>query len=320
MRHTKSFGSSRCREGKLGESPTLRRHSPALSALISRLTVASKPVPDPKTAEKAARRLNLASATLASSVLMDSAVEHYRGGFKNPAMYAPILTSTAALAVSLHGTADRRRSAHLVRDIVFITTGAIGIIGTLFHIRNIYKRTGRISWQNLFYGAPVGAPFAIGLSGMCGYLSERVRATPIGHPPTMGGISAGRVVGILTSGGLLGTTAEAWLLHFRGNYHNPAMYLPVTMPPIAAAFLLKAALGPASIRAIKTRWWLRAIASMGFAGTIFHAIGIQRDMDGWRNWQQNILNGPPLPAPPAFTGLALAGLAALGLLEDQPDD
>ena len=41
-------------------------------------------------------------------------------------------------------------------------------------------------------------------------------------------------------------------------------------------------------------------------------------MGGWRNWQQNLLNGPPLPAPPSFTGLALAGLAALGLMEDHP--
>jgi hypothetical protein len=35
-------------------------------------------------------------------------------------------------------------------------------------------------------------------------------------------------------------------------------------------------------------------------------------MGGWRNWSQNLLNGPPLPAPPAFTALAIAGLAALG--------
>ena len=34
-------------------------------------------------------------------------------------------------------------------------------------------------------------------------------------------------------------------------------------------------------------------------------------MGGWRNWSQNMLNGPPLPAPPAFTALAIAGLAAL---------
>ena len=38
-------------------------------------------------------------------------------------------------------------------------------------------------------------------------------------------------------------------------------------------------------------------------------------MGGWRNWTQNVQNGPPLPAPPSFTGLALAGLAALDRLE-----
>ena len=38
-----------------------------------------------------------------------------------------------------------------------------------------------------------------------------------------------------------------------------------------------------------------------------------------RNWKRNAVDGPPLPAPPSFTGLALAGLAALGLLEDDPD-
>jgi hypothetical protein len=37
-------------------------------------------------------------------------------------------------------------------------------------------------------------------------------------------------------------------------------------------------------------------------------------MGGWRNWSQNIQAGPPLPAPPSFTGLALVGLAALNLL------
>ena len=42
-------------------------------------------------------------------------------------------------------------------------------------------------------------------------------------------------------------------------------------------------------------------------------------MGGWRNWSQNVLNGPPMPAPPSFTGLALAGLAALGLLENPRD-
>ena len=55
------------------------------------------------------------------------------------------------------------------------------------------------------------------------------------------------------------------------------------------------------------------------AGVAFHAYGVSRSMGGWRNWRQNAFNGPPLPAPPSFSGLALAGLAALGLLEDHPD-
>jgi hypothetical protein len=46
----------------------------------------------------------------------------------------------------------------------------------------------------------------------------------------------------------------------------------------------------------------------------FHANGIARQMGGWRNWRQNVLSGPPLPAPPSFLALALAGRAALALV------
>jgi hypothetical protein len=97
------------------------------------------------------------------------------------------------------------------------------------------------------------------------------------------------------------------------------MFVPVTIPPIAAALLAGAAYGPARAERPLTRWWLRLTALLGFVGTGFHAYGVSRNMGGWRNWRQNVLNGPPLPAPPSFTGLALAGLAALGLLEDHPD-
>jgi hypothetical protein len=43
-------------------------------------------------------------------------------------------------------------------------------------------------------------------------------------------------------------------------------------------------------------------------------------MGGWRNWRQNLIDGPPLPAPPSFSGLALAGLAALALMRGRDDD
>jgi hypothetical protein len=112
---------------------------------------------------------------------------------------------------------------------------------------------------------------------------------------------------------------EAGLLHFRGAYHDPFMYLPVTVPPIAATLIGTAAFGRSRARPM-TRLWLRLTALLGLAGAGFHAFGVARGMGGWRNWSQNVLNGPPIPAPPSFTGLALAGLAALRLMEDHPDD
>ena len=127
------------------------------------------------------------------------------------------------------------------------------------------------------------------------------------------------MTGVTAGAGIVGTVGEAALLHFRGQFHDPFMYLPVTVPPVAAALCTAAALGEAGVPRPLTRWLLRATASLGIAGSVFHAIGVGRDMGGWRNWRQNLLNGPPLPAPPAFTGLAMAGLAALALLEDDED-
>jgi hypothetical protein len=267
----------------------------------------------------AARRLNRAAGLLASSVLADSAVEHYRGSFQNPAMFAPLVTSALALGVSAHGVSDRRPGAHAVRDTVYALAGMTGLVGTGFHIYNVGKRPGGFSWLNLFYSAPLGAPFALVLSGLLGFTAERVRDNRANVTPTMLGLPAGRAMAAVSSMGMLGTTGEAALLHFRGAFHDPAMFLPVTVPPMAAVLLADTALGRRNTDRRFTRWWMRLTAALGFAGVGFHIFGVARNMGGWRNWSQNVLNGPPIPAPPSFTGLALAGLAALGLLQDHPD-
>lgn len=268
---------------------------------------------------RAARRLNGAAGLLSASVLLDSAVEHYRGGFENRAMYTPLVVSSLALAISAHGTADKRPGVHRVRDGVYILSALTGVVGTGFHIYNVMKRPGRLSWQNLFYGAPLGAPMAILLAGLHGSAAERVRDNPPHTTPRIFGLPAGRSLAALTSAGLLGTAGEAGLLHLRGAYHNPFMFAPVTVPPVASALLAGTALGAAGQDRRLTRWWLRLTALLGFVGTGFHVWGVQRNMGGWSNWSQNLQDGPPIPAPPSFTGLAMAGLAALGLLEDHPD-
>lgn len=272
----------------------------------------------PEPTVRAARRLNRASGMLAFSVLADSAVEHYRGSFENKAMFTPLVVSALALAVSAHGTGDKRAAAHRLRDAVYAATAVTGVAGTGFHVYNVLKRPGRLAWQNLFYGAPVGAPMAILLSGLLGIYSERLRGQRE-VPPRVFGLPAGRALAALTGAGLLGTAGEAGLLHFRGAYHNPFMFAPVTIPPVAAGLLGAAAAGMPIRDGWLTRWWLRLTTAMGFVGVGFHAYGVSRNMGGWRNWRQTVLNGPPLPAPPSFTGLAMAGLAALGLMEEHQD-
>ncbi|MEO8836730.1 MAG: hypothetical protein ABI364_08325 [Caldimonas sp.] len=263
-----------------------------------------------------ARRLNRSAGTIAGSVLLDSAMEHYRGDFHNDAMWVPLVTSSLSIAASLHGYADHRHGAHPVRDLIYAAAGLAGIVGTGFHIYNVTKKVGGFSWQNVFYRAPLGAPAAMSLSGLMGFLAERVRDNRPGPTPTIAGVHAGRVVAALAGASLLGTTAEAGLLHFRGAFHNPAMVLPVTMPPIAAGLLVRASVARHGIDRPISRRWLGATAVMGVAGVALHAYGVSRAMGGWRNWRQNAFAGPPLPAPPSFTGLALAGLAALALLAE----
>jgi hypothetical protein len=182
-----------------------------------------------------------------------------------------------------------------------------GIVGTAFHVYNIQKRVGRFSWQNFFYAAPLGAPAALSLAGAIGLAAERLRV------PRASG--AGRVLAAVSSLGLLGTVAEVGLLHLRGAFHNPAMFLPVSVPPVAALALASSTVSHSARRRPFARLSLGLTAFLGWIGSALHVFGVSRGMGGWRNWRQNLLNGPPIPAPPSFSALAAIGLVALDLIE-----
>lgn len=258
---------------------------------------------------RVAQRLDWGAALLALAALSDSGVEHYRGSFHNKAMYAPLAASALTLAASARdAVAPSNTAAH--SDPIDYLALVTGIVGTGFHLFNIGKRPGGFSWLNLFYAAPIGAPASLSLAGMLRWMAGLVHGhrRPVGHMPVE------RTLASLTALGLVGTAAEAALLHFRGAYQNPAMFIPVTLPPLAAALLACASRRPGRRHPV-TRGVLRALVAVGFIGAGFHAYGIGRAMGGWQNWSQNLLNGPPLPAPPSFAALALAGLSALDLIE-----
>ncbi len=286
------------RREAVATGPSARAAVPARAAL-------SRPV----------RQLHGASALLAVSVLVDSAIEHYRGSFENPAMVAPLISSAMNIIASSHGMAAGMAEDDKRRQIAYGGSIAVGMMGAGFHVYNILKRVGGFRWENLFYGAPIGAPAALALSGLAGLAADRIAATRKAGEPKLLGLPAGRVAAAAASVGLMGTVGEAGLMHFRGAFHNPAMFLPVSLPPVAAVILADAAIRPSARPRRMARLWLGATSVLGFAGVGFHCYGVSRAMGGWKNWRQNVIDGPPIPAPPSFSGLALAGLAALALIE-----
>ncbi|TFL18471.1 hypothetical protein DR046_09740 [Jannaschia formosa] len=273
----------------------------ALGALLPRLARRARPAPAP------AARLRRGAAVLSASVLADSATEHYRGSYHHRAMFAAPAMAGATLASLGPGTGGPGVRRATQRSAI-----ATGLAGNLFHLRNAMRRPGAPSWETLFYAAPLGAPGALAMAGIGGLVASGLEQAPPGGETAR---RLGRRLALGTSAGLAATSAEAALLHFRGAFHAPAMWLPVTLPPVAALALAGAAWRPGERGIGRARGLLRATAAMGLLGMAFHARGVARNMGGWRNWSQNLQVAPPMPAPPAFAGVALGGLAALDLME-----
>ena len=163
------------------------------------------PPPETTSAQnQAAQKINCASSLLAGAVLADSAVEHYRGSFHNKAMYLPLAVSAQTLAAGLHGIGAQGGGADVRRKASHQLAVINGAAGLGFHLYNIAKRPGGISWLNLFYAAPFGAPAALSLSGLFGLLAERIRE----NGPEIYGVTTSRATAWLTAAGLVGTAGR----------------------------------------------------------------------------------------------------------------
>lgn len=263
------------------------------------LAVAARPEPSTRPAAELTRA---GASVLAFAVLADSLIEHWRGSWKNPAMLTAPTVSTLALAASVRPKARWSKGA-------FAAAAVAGVVGTGFHLFNILKRPGRLSFHNLFYGAPIAAAGALSVAGVLGLAAERLER-PVERR------AAGRSLGLASAFGILATVGEVALLHYRGAFHNRAMFVPVVVPSTAAAVLAGASIRPTRKRVRHARAWMGLTALVGVAGMGFHLFGVNRAMGGLGNWRQTVVDGPPLPAPLGFVALGLAGLAALRLIDD----
>lgn len=277
------------------------------AAVVGRQAMAARSAPP----RAPARKVQQGAALLGASVLVDSGMEHFRGGFHRPAMYAAPMTGALSIASSI--AEPRSPAIARAKTAGHATSAAVGLAGLGFHASNVLLGDLRPSWDRLFYGAPLGAPGALLAAGALNLAADRLDRPQPDLPAPPG---AGRLLGALAGLSLLAETAEVGLLHFRGAYQNRAMYLPVTIPPAAGALLIAQSARPRR-HAPVTRALLRLTAVLGVVGTGFHVYGVHRNMGGWTNWRQNFFVGPPVPAPISFTGLALAGLGALDLIESR---
>ncbi|HXS49721.1 MAG TPA: hypothetical protein VN713_06310 [Sphingomicrobium sp.] len=293
-------------------------HRPLLGVAAATVTAAAgigwllqrawKPKGDKQ--QRAAQALGAGAAILCVSVALDSALEHYRGRFKDPAMFVGPSMALLGLGAAAYIAFRPERANDKLPKVALVTVGATGLIGLGFHAYNILKRPGELDALNLFYGAPFGAPAALTLAGLYGVIAGEMLSGRDYVRTRLPKHTAG-----LIAFSLMGTVAEAGWMHFRGAFQDPAMYAPVVIPPLAALAIGAAALSPRATAVAEPL--LKATAVLGIAGPMFHAYGIHRNMGGWRNWSQMILQGPPLPAPPAFLGIAAAGLGILPALKGE---
>src|SRR3546814_14212045 len=91
--------------------------------------------------DRAVRLVSTGAALLSLAVLSDSAVEHYRGSFRNPAMVLPLIASTLSIGIAGERTANVR-SERLpgIRGIIEAGSASVGMFGLGFHAFNIIKR------------------------------------------------------------------------------------------------------------------------------------------------------------------------------------
>ncbi len=184
-------------------------------------------------------------------------------------MYTPLVVGALTLRRQrCTARADRSaRRACGARRHLCCSPPLTGVVGTGFHVYNVDKRPGGLSWLNLFYGAPLGAPVALLLSGLLGTVAERVRDSEPRPTPDIFGLPAGRALAALARGRACSArSARPALLHFRGAFHNPAMF--------AAGHRAAGRRGAAGARRRPARrdaplarrgWWLRLTALLGFA-------------------------------------------------------
>jgi hypothetical protein len=256
----------------------------------------------------------LIAALLTLLVLVEAWIGHYRSAFPLRAQYAPFaiggLLIVAALATVIAPGVAWAQAALRATGWIAVVSGVVGV--GYHHYYGIAEKAGSYKWllHYLMYGAPQLAPLALSTVGALAVVAAQGAA---GRPAVLGIGLRSAVFGIVAVA-LTGAIAQAAILHYRGAFNNPVMYVPLTVPVLAAAMSgwMSGASATAPYALGRALFVLTFL--IGFLGLGMHLRGLDRQMGGLHVFLFNLLQGPPPLAPATFAGLAAAGLIATEML------
>ena len=256
------------------------------------------------------RWLGVIVLVLAPTTAWEAFLGHYRSGFSLKAQYAPLVT---ALILSLAAAASLvfpGRSS-LILQVAGWTGVVSGLIGTGFHhYYGITEKPGGYRWllHQVMQHAPPLAPLSHAALGALMIIAGRMA----GGASTVTGLPVTTWIIVVCAVTIAGAAIQSAILHYRGAFNNLLMWVPVTIPVVAALVLGWHGVAPSASlgRIAAFTLWLTFIS--GFVGLGMHIRGIDRQMGGFYVGMANLMQGPPLSAPLVFSGFAAAALAALG--------
>ena len=251
---------------------------------------------------------------LTAVLLPDAFAGHYRSGFANKSQYAPFLSGSlliiaALLAVFLSSSGWANTVLQIAGWIAVIG----GIVGFgLHHFYGIVKKPGGYGWvlHYLMYGAPPLAPLGLSAIGALALITARGLA----KETQIYGFDLRAALLVFVAVSLFGAILQSCILHYRGAFNNPLMYLPLTAPLFAVFAAVWVILMPNGtlFSVLAVFLWLTLLT--GFIGLGMHLRGFDRQMGGLYVAVFNWTEGPPAFAPALFAGFAAVGLVTIYLL------
>ena len=247
-------------------------------------------------------------------IIAEAFVGHYRRGFVLRVQYAPLLSGGLLVATALVTIfAPWSSPANVALQLAGWVAIVFGLVGFGFHhYYGIAKKPGGYNWllHYLMYSAPPLAPLALTITGILALITARGLA----NQSNISGISLRTALLISLAIAIAGATLQATILHYRGAFNNPLMFVPLAVPVPAIIMAVLMVVIPNAVVAFMFTILLWLTFLMGFVGWGMHLRGYGRQMGGLYVTIFNVLEGPAVSAPAIFTGFAAVGLIVTYLL------